>query len=67
MSQPASPLHRWTDRNGAVRLLGLNIAGEYVAIGVNVALGLVVLPFNVAHLGQSTRGFATCSAFTMPA
>ena len=37
-------------------LLARNIAAEYVAIGVNLALGVVMLPFNIAHLGASTYG-----------
>jgi O-antigen/teichoic acid export membrane protein len=33
-----------------------NVSTRYLAIGVEAALGLVVLPFNVAHLGQSAYG-----------
>jgi O-antigen/teichoic acid export membrane protein len=33
-----------------------NVSTRYLAIGVEAVLGLVVLPFNVAHLGQSAYG-----------
>jgi O-antigen/teichoic acid export membrane protein len=33
-----------------------NVSTRYLAIGVEVALGLLVLPFNVAHLGTSAYG-----------
>ncbi len=38
------------------RTLARNIASRYVAIVVEAALGLVMLPFNVAHLGQAGYG-----------
>jgi O-antigen/teichoic acid export membrane protein len=33
-----------------------NVSTRYLAIGIEAALGLVVLPFNVAHLGTSAYG-----------
>jgi O-antigen/teichoic acid export membrane protein len=33
-----------------------NVSTRYVAIAVEAALGLVILPFNVAHLGASAYG-----------
>jgi O-antigen/teichoic acid export membrane protein len=33
-----------------------NVSTRYLAIGVEALLGLVVLPFNIAHLGQSAYG-----------
>jgi O-antigen/teichoic acid export membrane protein len=33
-----------------------NVTTRYLAIAVEAALGLVVLPFNVSHLGQSAYG-----------
>lgn len=33
-----------------------NVSTRYLAIGVEAVLGLVVLPFNVAHLGTSAYG-----------
>jgi len=33
-----------------------NVSTRYLAIAVEAVLGLVVLPFNIAHLGQSAYG-----------
>ncbi len=33
-----------------------NVSTRYLAIGIEAALGLVVLPFNVAHLGTAAYG-----------
>src|SRR5690606_7569516 len=37
-------------------LLARNVALDYVAIGVDLLLGAVMLPFNVAHLGPAAYG-----------
>ena len=37
-------------------LLARNVFVDYIAIGINVALGLLMLPFNLAYLGQSAYG-----------
>ena len=33
-----------------------NVSTRYLAIGIEALLGIVVLPFNIAHLGQSAYG-----------
>jgi O-antigen/teichoic acid export membrane protein len=33
-----------------------NVSTRYLAIGIEAALGLLILPYNVAHLGQSAYG-----------
>jgi O-antigen/teichoic acid export membrane protein len=33
-----------------------NVSTRYLAIGIEIVLGLVVLPFNVAHLGKAAYG-----------
>jgi len=33
-----------------------NVSTRYLAIAVEALLGLVVLPFNVAHLGKAAYG-----------
>ena len=33
-----------------------NISMDYLSLGVEMLIGVVMLPFNVAHLGQSTYG-----------
>jgi O-antigen/teichoic acid export membrane protein len=54
---PASPReHWWKDRDRPLQRIVKNISAEYLAIAVNVGLGMLMLPFNVAHLGASTYG-----------
>ena len=38
------------------RILAWNVSSTYLALAVQMAVGLVMLPFNVAHLGQSEYG-----------
>ena len=45
----------WTDEE-QLPLIARNVLSQYVVLGVNMLLGLVMLPFNVAHLGQSAYG-----------
>src|SRR3984957_11094037 len=33
-----------------------NVSTRYLAIGIEAALGVLVLPFNVAHLGKAAYG-----------
>jgi O-antigen/teichoic acid export membrane protein len=47
---------RWVDPEGRTRLLAKNVVMEYVAIGVNLAIGAVMLPLNVHYLGQAQYG-----------
>ena len=37
----------------ALRLVAWNVSSRYAAILVDTTLGLVMLPFNIAHLGQA--------------
>ena len=45
----------WTDEE-QLPLIARNVLSQYVVLGVSMLLGLVMLPFNVAHLGQSAYG-----------
>ncbi len=45
----------WSD-DDQVPLIARNVLSQYVVLGVNMLLGLVMLPFNVGHLGQSVYG-----------
>ncbi len=38
------------------RTVTVNLSTRYVAIGVEMLVGLVVLPFNIAHLGKAAYG-----------
>jgi O-antigen/teichoic acid export membrane protein len=62
-SSPAE--HWWTNRDSVPRLVAKNIGGDYVAIAVNILIGLFMLPFNVSHLGESTYGLWVLAASFM--
>ncbi|HEY7546997.1 MAG TPA: oligosaccharide flippase family protein, partial [Blastocatellia bacterium] len=43
-------------------VLARNLSMDYLALGVDLLIGVVMLPFNVAHLGQSTYGLWVLAA-----
>lgn len=47
---------RWGRDGDAVALMMRNVSTRYLSIAADGAIGLVLLPFNVAHLGQSAYG-----------
>ena len=55
MSVTADPSRCGAPRRGRLTV-ARNVSTRYLAIAVETALGLVVLPFNVAHLGTSAYG-----------
>ena len=46
----------WGPPNRPVELVARNVSTRYLAIFVDGIIGLMVLPFNVAHLGRSAYG-----------
>ena len=56
--RPPQPADRtvWHDDGRQFGVLAQNIFGRYLAIGADILIGLVLLPFNVAHLGKSEYG-----------
>lgn len=46
----------WGPSNRPIELVARNVSTRYLAIFIDGAIGLVLLPFNVAHLGPSTYG-----------
>ncbi len=46
----------WGPENGPIELVARNVSTRYLAIFIDGAIGLVLLPFNVSHLGPSTYG-----------
>ena len=58
MSTPADP-RVWGPPDRTLDLLARNVSTRYVAIFVDGALGLVLLPFNVSHLGRAAYGLLT--------
>ena len=45
----------WEEHEQA-RVVAMNVAGRYVTLGLELVLGLVMLPFNAHHLGASEYG-----------
>jgi O-antigen/teichoic acid export membrane protein len=46
----------WGDDEGAFRAVARNVSTRYVAYAIDAALGVVMLPFNLAHLGKPLYG-----------
>jgi O-antigen/teichoic acid export membrane protein len=46
----------WGDDDRQLVTVARNVTTRYLAIGIDAMLGLVLLPFNVHHLGQSAYG-----------
>ena len=46
----------WGPTNRVLALMARNISTRYLAIAVDGVIGLVMMPFNVAHLGPSAYG-----------
>jgi O-antigen/teichoic acid export membrane protein len=54
----------WEEHEQA-RVVALNVAGRYVMLGLELVLGLVMLPFNALHLGASEYGLWMLAASMM--
>lgn len=46
----------WGREFGLLDVFARNISMHYLALGIDMLIGIAMLPFNVAHLGQSTYG-----------
>jgi O-antigen/teichoic acid export membrane protein len=55
VSVPSDP-RVWGPPDSPLELVAWNISTRYLAIFIDGALGLIVLPFNVAHLGPAAYG-----------
>lgn len=55
MNGAAHSAVRWQEDHQA-RTVALNVTGRYVTIGSQLLLGLVMLPFNIRHLGADDYG-----------
>ena len=53
MSQPAFPN---PDQTNQTKLIFQNVSVNYLVTGTELLIGIFMLPFNVAHLGQSAYG-----------
>ena len=61
MTTPADP-KVWGPPDRPLELLAQNVSTRYIAIFLDGAIGLVLLPFNVAHLGPSAYGLWALTA-----
>ena len=61
MTAPADP-NVWGPPDRPLELLAQNVSTRYVAIFVDGAIGLVLLPFNIAHLGPAAYGLWALTA-----
>jgi O-antigen/teichoic acid export membrane protein len=43
-------------RDGTIATLARNVSSRYVLVVINMAIGLLVLPYNVRHLGSAAYG-----------
>ena len=46
----------WGRGDRVLALMARNISTRYVAIAVDAVIGLLMMPFNVAHLGHAAYG-----------
>ena len=46
----------WGREFSQLDVFARNISMDYLALGVDLLIGVVMLPFNISHLGQSTYG-----------
>src|SRR5947207_1334228 len=54
MSASTDPI--WGPPDAPIELVARNVSTRYVAIFIDGIIGLVLLPFNVSHLGTSAYG-----------
>ncbi|MBP7571254.1 MAG: oligosaccharide flippase family protein [Acidobacteria bacterium] len=55
-ASPAPDRTVWHDDGRQFGVLAQNMAGRYLAIAADILIGLLLLPYNVAHLGKSEYG-----------
>ena len=46
----------WGSNDSEVSLIAKNMTAKYLAMGVEIVIGLLMLPFNIKHLGASAYG-----------
>jgi O-antigen/teichoic acid export membrane protein len=46
----------WGAGESQINMIARNVTTDYLAIAVNLIVGMLILPFNVAHLGKSAYG-----------
>lgn len=62
LPSPSEPHHIWGRHYGVFDVFARNLSMDYCALGIEMVVGVVMLPFNVAHLGQSAYGLWVLAA-----
>jgi O-antigen/teichoic acid export membrane protein len=66
VTTPAYDPHTWGPHDRYLELVARNVSTRYAAIAVEGVIGLMLLPFNVSHLGQAAYGlWALTSSFAL--
>ena|GEM_PF-999209 len=52
----------WDDRTPQLDLVARNVMTNYVVMAVEMVIGVLLLPFNIAHLGKSSYGLLILAA-----
>jgi O-antigen/teichoic acid export membrane protein len=66
VTTPVRDARIWGPEDHHLTLMARNVTTRYLAIGVEGLLGLLLLPFNVSHLGPSAYGlWALTASITM--
>jgi len=53
---PPNDARLWREDGGTVSAVAHNVSTRYLAYVVDAILGVVMLPFNLAHLGMAAYG-----------
>jgi O-antigen/teichoic acid export membrane protein len=56
MSPPVAADQMWGRDDGTVATITRNVGTKYLVIAIDAVIGLLVMPFNVSHLGQAAWG-----------
>ena len=65
MTSPAHDPRTWGAEDRYLELMARNVSTRYAAIVVEGVIGLLLLPFNVSHLGQAAYGVWALTASIM--
>ena len=67
MSAPTAPPDAsvWGHEPGAVTAVAHNVSTRYLAYVIDAVGGLVMLPFNLSHLGMAAHGLWMSTSFTV--
>src|SRR5687768_16478466 len=62
MSRERTGVAVWSDGDDRLKLIVRTVSADYLATIVELVIGVMMLPFNVAYLGQSVYGLWVLTA-----